>query len=113
MKVALVQLGAAADKKKNLQKAKNLCLRAIRNKAEFILLPELFYYRGALKNFVSLAEPISGESLSLFTALAKKYKVYILAGSVYEKIPGSKKVFNTSVLINPQGKITAKYRKIH
>ncbi|MBU4334897.1 MAG: carbon-nitrogen hydrolase family protein, partial [Candidatus Omnitrophica bacterium] len=44
---------------------------------------------------------------------AKKNKVSILAGSLYEKIQSSKKVYNTSVLIGSDGKVSAKYRKIN
>jgi predicted amidohydrolase len=46
-------------------------------------------------------------------ALAKKHKVAILAGSICERIPGEKKVYNTSVLINEFGEVAAKYRKTH
>jgi len=111
MKVAVIQLCATADKKKNLQKASSFCRKGIRSKAKFILLPELFNYRGAAKDFSSIAELIPGESTRPLIELARKHKVTILAGSVYEKILGSKKVFNTSVLIDSRGKIAAKYRK--
>jgi predicted amidohydrolase len=45
--------------------------------------------------------------------LAAHRRVYVLAGSVAESVPGSKKTYNTSCLIDPQGRIQAAYRKMH
>ena len=113
MKVAVVQLHAGQDKTRNIAKAVYFTKAAIRNKARFILLPEVFNYRGRSDRLRLVAEKIPGDSLTPFIVLAKKHKVFILAGSVCEKLPGQSKVYNTSVLINPAGKIAAKYRKIH
>ncbi len=45
-----------------------------------------------------------------FCAWAKKEKKWLVPGSFFEKAGG--KVFNTAVVISPDGKIAAKYRKI-
>jgi len=114
MKVAAVQLRAGQNKKHNIENALSLTRRAIRRGAKFICLPEVFNYRGPLsKNGLlnNIKERIPGESTAPFQAMAREGNVYILAGSVFEKIDGSRKVYNTSVLISPDGKITAKYRK--
>ena len=114
MKIALIQLNAGPDKKKNLDGALRFVLEAVRRKAEFILLPELFNYRGPAhpqNGYAHVAESIPGDSTLPLMLFARAHHVFILAGSVYEKIKGSKKVFNTSVLINDKGKIIAKYRK--
>ncbi len=116
MKIALIQLNAGSDKKKNLDAALRLTCEAIRNKARFILLPEVFNYRGkpdAQNGFHSIAENIPGPSTEPLMILARANRVFILAGSIYEKVTGEKKVYNTSVLINDKGKIAARYRKIH
>jgi len=114
MKIAVIQMQATTDKKKNVAKALQLVQKAITQKAEFILLPEAFCFRGKMKsqgNLSSIAENIPGESTKPFMRLAKKHHVSILAGTIFEKVRGSKKVFNTSPLIGPDGKIRAKYRK--
>ncbi len=114
MRVAVIQLNAKNDKTKNLEKAVNSVEKAIRNKAKFILLPEVFNYRGKpceKTGFLKVAESIPGPSIKPFLEIAKKNKVSILAGSIYERTKGSKKAYNSSVLIDDKGKIVSVYRK--
>lgn len=123
-RVAAIQTDSRTNKDKNLRKAEKLITQAAKQKARFIVLPEVFNYRGDLKGVALAAETIPGPSTNLISRLAKKHKVWILIGSLMEKsrrrgsgasssgTPHSKP-YNTSVLINPSGKIIAKYRKIH
>jgi nitrilase len=116
MKIALIQMSAGADKRRNIAKAVGLAERAIRSKAKFILFPEVFNYRGPLtgRNVLpSMAEAIPGESTFPFMNLAQKHKVSILIGSLYERSEASSKVYNTSVFIDKDGRLKAKYRKMN
>ena len=116
MKVAIIQLGATADKARNLKKAVDFVCRAIDRRARLIVLPEVFIFRGRIRSGAdvrAIAEAIPGASLIPLMELAKKHKVFILAGSIYEKTAGTDKVYNTSVFIDDRGAIRAKYRKIH
>src|SRR3989338_6080991 len=116
MKIPLIQFNATPNKSRNLQRSLQLTLRAIRNKARFILLPEVFNYRGSAdpkSGYHSAAEFIPGESVIPFMNIARAHSVFILIGSLYEKVKGKTKVYNASVLINGKGQIQAKYRKIH
>ncbi len=116
MKTAVIQLNARDNKRENIKNALKWVERAIAAKARFILLPEVFNYRGPIDKKTSrdwIAEDIPGESSVPFLSLAKKAKVFILLGSLYEKVRGTRMVYNTSVLIGNQGKIAGKYRKIH
>jgi len=113
--VALIQFCAGEDKTANLAKAVRLSREAIQRGAEFILLPEVFNFRGDTRNGALLAqavESIPGPSTNTFTALAKENSVSFLLGSILEK-SATPKAYNTSVFIDARGKITAKYRKIH
>jgi predicted amidohydrolase len=116
VKVALVQLSATKDKKENVEKAQQLVRRAAARGAKFILLPEVFNYRGPLnapKFFLSVPERIPGKSTKPFLSLAKEKKIHVLLGSVYEKAPGGRRAYNTSVLIDSRGRVRATYRKIN
>ena len=116
MKIALVQFNAGPDKKLNIRRALSFVNQAVEKGAKFILLPEVFHYRGDLlkrENFLSASETIPGDSINPLMALAQKNKVFILAGSIIERAKNSQKAYNTSLLINPKGKITTQYRKIH
>ena len=48
MKVALIQLNSGENKKKNIENACLLTEKAANKKADFVLLPEVFNYRGSL-----------------------------------------------------------------
>ena len=45
--------------------------------------------------------------------LAKKHRIFVHAGSLFEKIPGEDRVGNTSVVFNREGAEVARYRKMH
>ncbi len=116
MKIALVQLNAGPDKKDNFRRAFAFIEKAISRQAKWILLPEVFNYRGDLtqpENFKSVAEKIPGQTTQILAGLARQARVSILVGSMIEQTPSKNKAYNTSVLINEQGEIAATYRKIH
>lgn len=113
LKVAAIQMTSSSNKEKNLKQAEKLINIAAKNKPLLIVLPEVFNFRGNLNDAALAAETIPGKSTKLISRLAKKYKSWILIGSLMEKDRKNKKPFNTSVLINSQGKIVAKYRKMH
>ncbi|HDZ23002.1 MAG TPA: carbon-nitrogen hydrolase family protein [Desulfobacteraceae bacterium] len=56
------------------------------------------------------AEEIPNPTLDRFCAWAAKEKKWLIPGSFNEKENG--KVYNTAVVISPEGEVTAKYRKL-
>lgn len=54
--------------------------------------------------------PIPNPVINKFCKWARKEKKWLIPGSFYEKV--GKKVFNTAVVISPQGEIVARYRKL-
>jgi predicted amidohydrolase len=113
LKVAVVQLSAGSNKAKNVRRAIFLARSAAAKGAKFILLPEIFNARSPIDgkaDLLRVVEAIPGPSTRPLIELAARYKIFILAGSILERT-ASGKAYNTSVLISPQGKITARYRK--
>lgn len=114
MKVAAVQMGSGPVKSENVRKATAFVGEAIARGAEFIALPEVFNYRGPTgkrSDLKLIKERVPGDSLQPLMDLARKHKIFILAGSIFEEIKNSEKVYNTSVLIGRTGKAAAVYRK--
>ncbi len=61
--------------------------------------------------FAKLAEPIpAGPTTQALMKLAKDLKVWLIPGTLFEKENG--KLYNTLVVISPEGKFVTKYRKI-
>lgn len=114
MKVAAIQLNAGSDKQANVISAVRLVEEAARHGAEFICLPEVFNYRGrvtAAKLISEIAEEVPGPSTLPLATIAREKKVFILAGSVFERAPGQKKAYNTAVVFDPRGRVIGKYSK--
>ena len=114
LRVGLIQMDSQNSLDLNLEKAERLILSAVNQGGEFILLPEVFNFRGSRSQMIEQAETIDGTSVSWARLLAKTHGVWILIGSFCEQTPlDDKRVYNTSVLINPSGEIDAIYRKMH
>lgn len=57
------------------------------------------------------AQPMPGHAEQRFQELARKYGIWLIPGSMFEK-GGDGRKYNTSVVINPDGDIVARYRKM-
>jgi len=116
MKIALIQFNAGENKTNNLKRAIKFIKQAANQKAAFVLLPEIFVWRkqgSAGETLGKVADSLGSPTIKLLCETAKRNKIFILAGSIYEKIPGKAKTYNTSLLINPRGIIQTKYRKMN
>ena len=113
-RVSCIQLKSNNNIHFNLKKTEKLILKAIKQKADLILTPEvssLFSLNKSqlLKICTSMKNDIY---LTGIKKLAKKYKKWILVGSLIIKI-NKHKLVNRSVLIDNYGKIRTYYDKIH
>jgi predicted amidohydrolase len=82
---------------------------AARQKADLVVLGETLTYHGLGKPFAEVAEPIPGPSTAYFGGLAMKYNLYLVAGLVER---AGHLLYNTAVLLGPDGKVQGKYRKV-
>lgn len=79
---------------------------------ELVLLGEMtlgWYKPGGMPEYHrQIAQPVSQETLQVFTSLASRHKIYLCFG--ISEMDGEK-LYNTQVMINPQGEIQAVHRK--
>jgi deaminated glutathione amidase len=110
---AAAQMSSGPDKERNLAVAERLIREAAAHKAELVVLPEVFNWRGRRAEQPQAAEDLDGPSMRRMTKLARELRLLIVAGSITERIPGEAKAYNTSVLLGSDGAVLGIYRKIH
>jgi predicted amidohydrolase len=104
---------ATSDKEANRSKAEEFVRDAAARDAQLIVLPEVFLWRGARDEERAAAEAIPGPTTRWLGALAKELSIYLVGGSMLERIEGQARVYNTSTLFDPTGQMVGMYRKIH
>ena len=110
---AAVQMLASSDKDANLKEAEARIREAAAKGAQLVALPEVFNWRGEKGEEKLFAEQVPGPTSTLMAQIAGQLNIFLLAGSILEELPGSNKVYNTSLLFDPRGRLLARYRKIH
>jgi predicted amidohydrolase len=125
--VAAVQMTSGEEVAANLERARELVCEAATAGALIVGLPENFAYLGSRQDHkLAIAEELPsvgatdrrdagpiGPILDAMRALALKAGVWLLLGGFPEKSRHADRINNTSVLINPEGTISAIYRKMH
>ena len=123
LRIAAVQMCSTEEIPANLSRASELVTAAARAGAQLIGLPENFAYLGSGQDHkLSIAETLTdlanqggdGPVLSAMRRLARDNGVWLLLGGFPERVaeaPG--KLANTSVLLDPEGNVKARYRKMH
>lgn len=112
--LALIQMQCAASMVVNLKKAIEKIREAQKKGAQIISLSELFlspyFCQVNDDRFFSLAEAIPGPTTEALSQLAKELKV-VLVASLFEKDKNN--YYNTAIVIDADGKLLGKYRKVH
>ena len=123
-RVALCQFHVTPKKDENHNTAKEYLSKAKESGADLVVLPEIWNSPYATAAFPEYAETLpcigdtdsnSPSSKILFDA-AKEHKMWIVGGSIPEKVldedSGSEKIYNTCLVLNPDGEVVAKHRKV-
>ena len=113
-RVSCIQLRSNNSISQNLKKTEKLIHKAIKQKTDFILTPEVSsLFSLNKKQLLKVCKSMNEDNyIKGIKIIAKKYKKWILIGSVIIRISKTKLV-NRSVLIDNNGKIRTFYDKIH
>lgn len=115
MKVAALQMISTPTLAENLCTAAALLQQARDKGAELMLLPEYWPVMGMQEtDKFTLAEPFGNGVIQTFLSdNARRLGAWIVGGTLPLISPDPDKVFNTSLVYNPQGELVARYDKIH
>ena len=135
LRVALCQFHVTHDKKTNEETAKKYLSQAKEKGAKMAVLPEIWNSPYATSAFPEYAEtlPEIGDDLSgrndskwsssasrLLMEAARELDMWIVGGSIPERVTTQKeegtkeeKIYNTCLVLNPDGVVVAKHRKVH
>ena len=115
IKVALIQTQAEKTPAKNLTKAIQKISQAARKGARIVCLQELFlthyFCQDHNTDYFNYAERIPGPTTKRLSTLAKQKKIVIIASLFEKRTQGV--YHNTAVVIDADGKLLGKYRKMH
>ncbi len=110
MKIALAQLSPIlGEKEKNLRALEKAVAKA---EADLVLAGELFLTGYMARDaFARLAEPLDGPAVRAAKKIAEDHSAHLVFG-MPEREAGTRRLFNTSVLVTPDGRAVG-YRKIY
>lgn len=108
-RAALVQMDSQDDRKANLDVMEQCVAEAQGNGAELVVFPETVEYIGV--DMAEHASQVPGPVTERFAGMAKRYGVWLHAGSITERREG--KPCNLSLVFGPDGHLEAGYRKLH
>jgi predicted amidohydrolase len=111
--IALLQMGMLDGETAKVRLARGLrLLSSLDRSVRMAVFPEL-WVTGFFEfdDYERQAEPLDGELALQFADAARSKRIWLHAGSIVERADHSR--FNTSLLFDPEGRLTASYRKIH
>lgn len=115
MKIGLIQQHNTSDREDNISRLENSIRQLKEQGAQIVVMQELhnslYFCQVENVNNFDLAEPIPGPSTERFGKLAKELGIVIVTSLFEKRAPGL--YHNTAVVIENDGTIAGKYRKMH
>ena len=115
LKIGFLQQHNVSDASVNIQRLSEGIADLATRGAQLIILQELhnslYFCQVEDVNNFNLAEPIPGPSTDLYGELARQFSVVIVTSLFEKRAPGL--YHNTAVVIEKDGTIAGKYRKMH
>lgn len=115
MKIGIVQKSFVADTRANIDGLTMMIRSCAQQGAELVMLPELhnslYFCQTQDPAVFDLAEPVPGPSTEEYGALARELGVVLVLSLFERRMAGL--YHNTAVVIEKDGTIAGKYRKMH
>ena len=115
LKVGMVQMSCSPDIQANIEKLKKNIRQCAALGAQLVVLQELhnsvYFCQTENASLCDLAEPIPGPSTETFGVLAKELGIVLVLSLFERRTAGI--YHNTAVVIEKDGSIAGKYRKMH
>jgi nitrilase len=120
VRVSVIQMNQGSDKAANLDQARRLIEAACAaDKPGLVTLPETWTNLGGGREARNAAAEVlpepggtGGAAYELMRSLARGLGIHVHGGSMIET-DGGPRLFNTTVVFDPDGREIARYRKIH
>jgi predicted amidohydrolase len=111
--LGLIQMSMSEDRVENLSKALDMIEEAASKGSQIVCLPELFATRYFPQTEKSRLQPerIPGPTSKFLSSAARKNRVILVGGSIYET--DGMKQYNTCPVFDENGRMLGKYRKVH
>lgn len=115
LRAAAVQMNSQEDPRKNLDDCRVLVAQAGAARARLIVLPENFAYFGPDEGRRAIAERLGegGAIESEVSSWARSANAFVVAGGMPERSDDAERPYNTAAVFAPDGRLVAKYRKVH
>ena len=110
VRISAISFTGYEDVDKSRKALLNLVDLASFNEPNLIVLPETCITMG-VKDAVNFAEPVPGRMTEAMSAKARQYHSYIICPLLQRNHEGT--VYNSSILIDPEGKVIGEYHKKH
>ncbi|RFU87106.1 carbon-nitrogen family hydrolase [Streptomyces triticagri] len=117
MRASLLQIAADPQESVNSRRQRVASLVREQAGADLVVLPELWTTGAfAYDAFATEAEELTGPTYEAMSAAAREAGVWLYAGSIVERAKdatGEERLYNTTLLLDPDGTLVRTYRKIH
>lgn len=112
LKIGILQMDITfGDIEQNYLKAEKMINQASKTQPDLLVLPELWTTGYDLTNLDTIADINSERTIKFLKAMAKKYSIGFVGGSVANKTETG--IENTLLIIDRNGEVIHKYSKLH
>jgi predicted amidohydrolase len=114
-RIAAIQMASGPNVEGNLNEASRLIAIAAEQGAKLVALPENFAIMGTTERdkLTVCEKPGDGPIQNFLSAIAKRHEIWLVGGSIPLAASVPDKVRNTCLVYDDQGRLVARYDKIH